>query len=175
MKKVIFVLLFAAISGMTFAQKAETLVKTGMTVPDFEVKMFDGQTVQMKDLRGKVVLLNFWATWCPDCIRELARVQTGIIDRFQGKDFVFLPISRQDSYEKIKAFREKRGHTFPMGMDPDRKIYAQFATAIIPRNFIIDRDGKILYAGEGDDETSFQKLILEIEKALKTPASLKSE
>ena len=118
MKKVIFVLLFAAISGMTFAQKAETLVKTGMTVPDFEVKMFDGQTVQMKDLRGKVVLLNFWATWCPDCIRELARVQTGIIDRFQGKDFVFLPISRQDSYEKIKAFREKRGHTFPMGMDP---------------------------------------------------------
>ena len=95
--------------------------------------------------------------------------------QLQGKECGFLPISRQDSYEQIKACREKRGHSFPMGMDPDRKIYAQFATDIIPRNFIIDRDGKILYAGEGDEETSFQKLILEIEKALKTPASLKSE
>lgn len=174
MKKVVCILLFVMVSGMSFAQKAETLVKTGMTVPDFEVKMFDGRTIQIKDLRGKVVLLNFWATWCPDCIRELARVQSDIIDRFQGKDFVFLPISRQDSYEKIKAFREKKGHTFPMGMDPDRKIYAQFATAIIPRNFILDRNGKILYAEEGYDESSFQQLILEIEKALKDTASLKS-
>lgn len=167
MRKGIFMLLLILINISLSAQKAETLVKPGMEVPDFEVKMFDGQTVQIKDLKGKVVLLNFWATWCPDCIREMARVQTDIIDRFQGKEFVFLPISRQDSYEKIKTFREKRGYTFPMGMDPDRKIYAQFATAVIPRNFIIDRNGKICYAEEGYDEASFQKLIAEIEKALK--------
>lgn len=167
MRKGIFMLLLILINISLSAQKAETLVKPGMEVPDFEVKMFDGQTVQIKDLKGKVVLLNFWATWCPDCIREMARVQTDIIDRFQGKEFVFLPISRQDSYEKIKTFREKRGYTFPMGMDPDRKIYAQFATAVIPRNFVIDRNGKICYTEEGYDEASFQKLIAEIEKALK--------
>ena len=118
-------------------------------------------------MKGKVVLLNFWATWCPPCRQELARVQKDIIDRFRGKDFVFLPISRQDSYDKIEAFRKQTGYRFPMGMDTDRKIYSLFATATIPRNFLIDRDGKIILAEQGYSEESFQKLIEVIERALK--------
>ena len=62
MRNILFILLFLGIHSTLTAQENETLVKTGMEVPDFTVKMFDGQTVQMKELRGKVVLLNFWAT-----------------------------------------------------------------------------------------------------------------
>ena len=167
MRNILFILLLLGIHSTLTAQENETLVQTGMEVPDFTVKMFDGQTVQMKELRGKVVLLNFWATWCPPCRMELARVEKDIIERFKNQDFVFLPVSRQDSYDKIKAFREQTGYTFPMGMDPDRKIYSQFATASIPGNFIIDKTGKIVFMEIGYSEESFKKLIETIEKTLK--------
>lgn len=167
MKNILFTLLFIGIIFPLTAQENETLVKIGMNVPEFKVKMFDGQTVDIKDLRGKVVLLNFWATWCPPCRLELSKVQKEVIDRFKDKDFVFLPISREDSYEKIKTFREQTGHSFPMGMDPERQIFSLFANSTIPRNFILDKKGKIIYIETGYTEEQFQQLIKEIEKALK--------
>lgn len=166
MKKIVFFFLFSIFSYTLYAQESKTLVEAGTTVPDFTVKMFDGKNLEMKDLRGKVVLLNFWATWCPPCRMELSQVQKEIIDRFKGKDFVFLPISREDSYQKIKTFREQTGHTFAMGMDPDRKIYSLFTTATIPRNFIIDKKGKIVFTETGYSEETLKQLIQEIEKAL---------
>lgn len=168
MKKLIIpILLFLSFSLSLRAENDGTLVKTGQQVPAFTVKMFDGSTVNIQELKGKVVLLNFWATWCPPCRQELTRVQKDIIDRFKGRDFIFLPISRQEKYETIKAFREKTGYTFPMGLDPDRKIFSLFASESIPRNFLIGKDGKIVFMEIGYSEESFQKLIQEIEKALK--------
>ena len=177
MKKLIVpILLLLSLNLSLRAEDNGTLVKTGQQVPAFTVKMFDGTTVNIQDLKGKVVLvnykgktifLNFWATWCPPCRQELTRVQKDIIDRFKGRDFVFLPISRQEKYETVKAFREKTGYTFPMGLDTDRKVFALFATESIPRNFLIGKDGKIVFMEIGYSEESFQKLIQEIEKALK--------
>lgn len=168
MKKLIVpILLLLSLNLSLRAEDNGTLVKTGQQVPAFTVKMFDGTTVNIQDLKGKVVLVNFWATWCPPCRQELTRVQKDIIDRFKGKDFVFLPISRQEKYETVKVFREKTGYTFPMGLDTDRKVFSLFATESIPRNFLIGKDGKIVFMEIGYSEESFQKLIQEIEKALK--------
>lgn len=77
--------------------ESTTLVKAGDKAPDFTVEMFDGTKTSLAELKGKVVLLNFWATWCPPCRQELTRVQKDIIDRFAGRNFVFLPISRGES------------------------------------------------------------------------------
>lgn len=149
------------------AQEKETLVKVGDDVPEFVVEMFDGQKINIKDLKGKIVLINFWATWCPPCQEELKRVQKDIIDRFKGKDFVFLAISREESKEQVKKFRERNEYTFPMGLDPERKIYSKFATATIPRNFIIDKKGKIVEIEVGYTKEAFAKMIEKLEKLLK--------
>ena len=145
---------------------ASTIAKEGMEAPDFTVEMFDGQNVRLSDLRGKVVLVNFWATWCPPCREELTRVQADIIDRFAGKDFVFLPISRGEEKQTVAAFRKRMGYNFPMGLDPDQKIFRRYAKNYIPRNFLVDAEGKIVLASIGYDKAEFEHLIKTIEKTL---------
>lgn len=143
-----------------------TRVQVGDMAPDFTVEMFDGSRTTLSSLRGKVVLLNFWATWCPPCRQELTRVQTDIIDRFASKEFVFLPVSRGEKREAVEAFREKTGYAFPMGLDPARTVYDRYASNYIPRNFVIDRKGKVVLATVGYDEHEFEELIRTIEKTL---------
>lgn len=144
-----------------------TLVKEGMQAPDFTVEMFDGSTQTLSALKGKVVLVNFWATWCPPCREELKRVQQDLVERFAGEEFVFIPISRGEERETVAAFREQMGYTFAMGLDPERKIYDLFASNFIPRNFLIDKEGKVLVASVGYEPEEFDALITKIEEELK--------
>ena len=143
-----------------------TIAKQGTMAPDFVVEMFDGKQIRHSELRGKVILVNFWATWCPPCREELTRVQKDIIDRFAGKDFVFIPISRGEEKSTVAAFRKRMGYTFSMGLDPDQKIFRRYATNYIPRNFLIDRDGKVVLASIGYDTKEFEHLLNTIEKTL---------
>ena len=132
----------------------------------FTVEMFGGGKTDLAELKGKVVLLNFWATWCPPCRQELARVQSDVIDRFAGRDFVFLPISRGETHQTVAAFREKTGYSFPMGLDPSQTVYDRYASNYIPRNFVIDRNGKVVLASVGYDPEEFDEMIKTIEKIL---------
>lgn len=147
-----------------------TLVKVGDKAPDFRVEMFDGTTFTLGSLEGKVVLLNFWATWCPPCRDELSRVQKDVIDRFvrPDGDFVFLPVSRGETREAVAAFREKTGYTFPMGLDPEKQIYQLYAIDYIPRNFLIGRDGKVVALTVGYEEEEFDQFLETIAAQLKS-------
>ena len=141
-------------------------VAEGQEASDFEVTLTDGTTFKLSDQRGKAVLVNLWATWCPPCRQELTRVQKDIIDRFAGRNFVFLPISRGEKREDVAAFREKMGYTFPMGLDPSQAIYDRYASNYIPRNFLIGADGKVMLATVGYDAEEFDEMIKTIEKTL---------
>lgn len=147
--------------------ESTTIVKEGAQAPNFTVEMFDGTKVTLSDLKGKVVLVNFWATWCPPCRNELARVEKEIIEKFKGQEFVFLPISRGESKETVAKFREKMGYTFPMGLDTTQSIFKKYATNYIPRNFLVDRDGKVVLVSVGYDDEEFAALVKKIEEQIK--------
>ena len=145
---------------------AATLVQAGDAAPDFTVSLFDGGSVRLSDLHGKTVLVNFWATWCPPCREELPRVQAELIDRFEGRDFVFLPISRGETRETVARFREQTGYRFPMGLDPEQTIYKMYATNFIPRNFLVGPDGRVIVATTGYEPEEFDALVETIRKSL---------
>ena len=147
--------------------KATTLINKGDKAPDFTVEMVNGEQITLSKLKGKVVLINFWATWCPPCRQELTHVQKEIIDHFKGQDFVFLPISRGEKKDVVMAFREKQGYTFPMGLDPTQEIYKKYASNYIPRNFVVGKDGKVIYVSVGFEPAEFATMIKTIEAALK--------
>lgn len=142
---------------------ATTLIHAGDAAPDFTVEMLDKQSVTLSSLRGKVVLVNFWATWCPPCRQELAHLQEGVIDLFAGSDLVVLPISRGEKRQTVEAFIKKMGYTFPIGLDPEQKIYSLYATNYVPRSFVVGKDGNVAYVAVGYDET----IAKEINEAIK--------
>lgn len=143
-----------------------TLAKVGDEAPDFTVEMLDGSRITLSKLRGKVVLLNFWATWCPPCRQELSCVQKELIDRFAGEAFVFLPLSRGEKREVVAAFLHEKGYAFPAGLDPDASIYGRYAERFIPRNFLIDPSGRIVAATTGYEPEEFGKLVERIRTIL---------
>ncbi|MDE6139902.1 MAG: TlpA family protein disulfide reductase [Alistipes sp.] len=143
-----------------------TLVRGGDMAPDFRVEMLSGEHVALSSLRGKVVLLNFWATWCPPCREELSHVQAEIIDRFKDKPFVFLPVSRGEQRKTVERFISQTGYKFDVALDPSQEVYRKYATNYIPRNFLIGADGRVLYVSVGYDEADFKELIANIADAL---------
>ena len=150
--------------------KESTLVNTGDLAPDFSVEMLDGKNIKLSDLKGKVVLLNFWATWCAPCMRELYEMPEKILQPFSDKNFVFLPISRGEKKEVVSKKIEKlknKGVIFNAGLDPAEDIFQLYATNYIPRNYLIDQNGKVVYTSIGYSEEKLDELITKIEELLK--------
>lgn len=146
--------------------ESTTLIRTGDIAPDFTVKMIDGKKITLSELRGKVVLVTFWATWCPPCREEMSHMQEGVIDHFAGKDLVVLPISRGETRATVEAFVDKMKYTFPVGLDENKAIYSLYATNYVPRSFVIDREGRVAYYAVGYDEAVGKEINEAITKAL---------
>ncbi len=114
-----------------------------------------------------MLLLNFWATWCPPCRAELQRVQHDLIDRFAGEEFAFLPVSRGEDRATVAAFLADRGYGFTVGLDPEERAYGLFADNYIPRNFLIDRRGRIVRISIGYTPAEFDELTEAVEAELR--------
>ena len=116
------------------------LLKIGEMAPDFTVS--DGQkTVQLSQFRGKPVLLNFWATWCPPCVQEVPDLVA--LQRQMGGKITILAVSMDVDEDAYKAFTQKRMPGILTVRDPDHRSSALFGTFAYPESFLIDKDGKI--------------------------------
>ena len=109
---------------------------------DFTLTDLQGKTWALSQLRGKVVLVNFWATWCPPCRKEMPDLQT-LYNRFQGQGFVVLAISDEDP-GKVKPFVAERNVAYPVLLDPGRKVNELFQVEGIPKSFLYDQRGNLV-------------------------------
>ena len=109
---------------------------------DFSLTDLQGKTWALSQLRGKVVLVNFWATWCPPCRKEMPDLQT-LYDRFKDQGLVILAISDEDT-DKVKPFVTERNVTYPILLDTGRKVNALFQIEGIPKSFVYDRKGALV-------------------------------
>ena len=109
---------------------------------DFTLTDLQGRIWELKSLRGKVVLVNFWATWCPPCRKEMPDLQA-LYNRFQDRGLIILAISDEEQ-EKVKPFIAEYKITYPVLLDPGRKVNDLFQVEGIPKSFVYDRDGKMV-------------------------------
>jgi len=110
--------------------------------PQFTLQDLSGKTWTFAELRGKVVLVNFWATWCPPCRKEMPDLET-LYERFNSKGLVVLAISDEEA-AKVEPFIRERKVSFPVLLDPGRKINGMFVVEGIPKSFVYDREGKLV-------------------------------
>ena len=141
-------------------EQASTLTEVGQTVPGFSFQTGEGEEYSMEELRGNVVVLNFFATWCPSCMKEMPALQEQVWKNYKDNDnFFMVSIGREHSMEEMKKFKEEKGYPFSFAPDTGRVIYGKFAEKYIPRNVVVDKDGKIIYQCAGYKKEEFDKML----------------
>ena len=164
----LFITLFAFTISLS-AQDESTLVKIGEKAPDFAIKMEDGTTKKLSDLKGKVVWLNFFATWCPPCRKELPYLEKEVFKALKNRnDFEVLVVGREHDWATVNKFKKDNNYVLPFYPDAKREIFSKYAKQNIPRNFIIDRNGNIAVASSGFNEKEFNEIIAKVEELLST-------
>ena len=166
-------LTFVLLMGFVFMGVANTpdsrgyIVKVGDMAPDFEMKLTDGSRVKLSDLRGKVVMLQFTASWCGVCRKEMPHIEKEIWQVHKNKDFALFGLDRDEPIEKAETLIKKTGITYPIALDDEAKIFTKFADkeSGVTRNVIIDREGKIIFLTRLFNKEEFEamKKVIELE------------
>lgn len=142
-RELVILCLIAALTGLLLYRVLPYVqiheVEIGDQAPEFEL----ANGVRLADYRGKLLLLNFWATWCPPCIAEMPSLNN-LYERFRDRGFVVLGISVDEEEEVYKQFLERFGVTFPTVRDPERKVSARYGTMKYPESYLISRDGVVI-------------------------------
>ena len=116
----------------------------GSTAPDFTLTDMEGQQVSLSQYRGKIVILNFWATWCPPCREEMPSMEA-LYQKFKERGFVMLAVNVDENGESaVKKFLQKTPYTFPILLDSDNVAQNLYGVFRFPESFIIDREGIVV-------------------------------
>ncbi|MTI69362.1 MAG: redoxin domain-containing protein [Firmicutes bacterium] len=118
-------------------------IKVGKKAPDFTLENLQGEKVSLSDYEGKIVMLNFWATWCGYCDKEMPDFEK-LYNENKDKDFVILAVNARESKETVKEYINKGGYTFPVLLDKSGKINRKYLIGGLPTTYFISKDGILL-------------------------------
>lgn len=124
-------------------------ISIGNNVPDFTLTTFDGEQISLKDHQGKVVVINFWASWCKPCEQEAAELEEAWLYYKPHGDVVFLGVDYVDTETEAMAYLEKFNISYPNGPDLGTRISQAFRISGVPETYIVGRDGNLAYALKG--------------------------
>lgn len=145
------------------------IVKVGDQVPDFDLQMMDGTTLNIKELQGKVVMLQFTASWCSVCRKEMPHIESEIWQKLKDNpEFALYGIDLKETPEVTADFAKAIPVTYPLTLDPDGERFALFCDkgAGVTRNIILDRTGKIIMLTRLYDEAEFASMVKLINEEL---------
>jgi thiol-disulfide isomerase/thioredoxin len=162
--------LLAALPGFVAAQEVLpdlthqlTALKPRPPAPDFTLKDLDGKTQRLSDYRGKVVLVNFWATWCPPCRREMPSMER-LYQKLKNEPFMVLAPDQYENFDLVFTFTGQLdpAPTFPIMLDPESRSAKAWGVKGLPSSFIVDKQGRIAYRAIGGrefDHPEIEKII----------------
>jgi peroxiredoxin len=126
------------------AAQSQPAAQAARLAPDFTLPTADGGQVRLAELRGKVVLLNFWATWCPPCKAEMPDLNALHQEHGRARNFVVLGINNEEAQHEVEAFARRNGILFPLALDLDGAVTAgRYGVRGLPTSMIVDREGNI--------------------------------
>jgi peroxiredoxin len=139
--------------------------------PDFTLPTPDGQQVSLMQYRGKVVFLNFWATWCIPCREEMPALER-LHQTYQAQDLAIISIDLKESADQVKAFFAKHNLSFPALLDQDGSVFRDYLVAGMPTTYLIGRDGTMLARGVGGRDWTRSEALQLIQELIKpTPVA----
>ncbi len=148
-------LLLALLAGagwiVATSERSAPPLEVGVAAPAFKLARLGGGEIALRELRGKVVLVNLWATWCAPCEQEMPAMQR-LYTRLAPRGFELVAISVDDEEEPVARFRDRLGLTFPIALDRDKRAARDYQSLRYPESFLIDREGTLVarYIGERD-------------------------
>jgi len=142
--------------------------KIGDSVGNINFTLTDGSTISLNQLKGKVIVLQFTASWCSVCRKEMPFLEEEVWMKYKDDDFILIGVDYDEPLEKVIAFKQKMKTTYPMAIDPDGKIFMKFSYkgSGVTRNVIIGKDGKIAYLTRLFDREEFDEMKKEISDLL---------
>jgi thiol-disulfide isomerase/thioredoxin len=143
------------------------LAREKRPVVDFSLKLVDGGTVTLSSLKGKVVFLNFWATWCPPCREEMPSMEI-LYRRFRNQGLELLAVDLMENSKTVSAFLANNRLSFPAALDSNGRVGSYYGIQAIPATFIVDRDGKIILYTAGGRNWNTPAVIAAFEELLKS-------
>ena len=149
------------------AAAADLKLWTGGPPPALALKDLDGRQHRLADYRGKVVLINFWATWCGPCREEMPSIQE-LKSKLAGRPFVVLAINLDEPESRIRKFLTQMKLDFPILLDPDRTVAKGWNARILPATFIVGPDGRVRYSLVGEIDWANEHVVARISELLPT-------
>ncbi len=167
-KLIIVLIIFLSFLNAVEPDERGYIVKVGDESPDFKMQLIDGKTITKKDLIGKVAVLQFTASWCSVCRKEMPHLEKDVWQKFKAKDFILIGVDRDEPLDVVQEFAKEIKVTYPMALDPGADIFALFAAreAGVTRNIVIDQTGKIVFLTRLFEEKEFKAMIAKIDALL---------